>query len=724
MPISLSPPVPSAPSPPAWPATEKREAGYSLHGVTLRDDYQWLEDGDDPEVQRWMQAQDQYARHEIAKFAGRPGLVQRFSELFYVDSIGAPIVAGQRLFTLKASARVERAVLYVTDGATPGAPERVLIDPNAWGSISLGSFVPSQDGRLLVYKTHPNHADESDLHVMDVATGRDLPDVIHGAKYAEPSWVPDGSGFYYEWLPTDPSIPIDERPGYTEIRYHAVGTPAESDRTVRARTGDPTTFLASTLSKDGRWHVVYVQHGWSAVDVYVQDLHGGQGFVPFLIGRPHLYQVIVANDRFYVFTNEGADRYKVMGGSTSDWSRERWTTVIPEDPVATLQSVSLYGGHLALTYLKDATSRLRTANLDGSDVREIALPGLGAVSAFTGDAEGDDVYIQYSDFLTPRQVFRYSVTGRTLNLWANIDLPIEPARFTTEQVWFPSRDGTPIPMFLVHRRDLVRDGNNPTVLYGYGGFAVPMVPNFRPSIYPFLEAGGIWAVVNLRGGGEYGEAWHQAGLGANKQNVFDDFAGAARYLAGGSDAGASGGGSERHAWTSPARLAIMGGSNGGLLVGVAMTQHPELYKAVVCQVPLLDMIRYPLFGSGRTWVPEYGTPDDPDEFKTLRAYSPYHHVQAGVRYPALFMASSDHDDRVDPMHARKFVAEVQGAVSDGLAPIYLRIEANAGHGGADGVAPAVQLQADTWGFVMQQLGVSYDAIVPAGPPASPSPRPR
>ena len=683
-------PQPAPPTKP-WPETAKREVVNTVHGTAIKDNFQWLEDEKAPDVQAWMKAQDSYTRSELAKAPGREALVKRFTDLFYVDSVGAPVQAGKRLFYMKTGAKQERAVLYVKD--TAEAAERVLLDPNGWGPTSLGGWVPSQDGKRLAYMKNPNHADEAVMYVLDVESGADLPDVIPGAKYAEPDWVPDGSGFYYEWLPTDPAIPVDARPGYTEIRYHKLGTDPAKDRVVREKTGDPATFLASTLSRDGRWHIVYVQHGWSAVDVYVQDIKSGKGFEPLVVGQPHVYNVTVEKDKFYVYTNENADKYKVMGGSTRDWKKENWKEIIPEDAASTLQNVSVYGGQLALSYLKDSTSVLKTAKLDGTAPREIPLPGLGAVSAFSGDPSEDTAYIQYSDFLNPRQVYAYSISKGTTKPWASVTLPIDAAPYVTEQLWYTSKDGTRVPMFVIHRKDAPRDGNNPTMLYGYGGFNVSLVPNFRASIYPFLEAGGIYAIANLRGGGEYGEAWHEAGMGAKKQNVFDDFTAAAEFLI-------------KDGWTNSERLAINGGSNGGLLMGAAMTQHPELYKAVVCQVPLLDMVRYHLFGSGRTWIPEYGSAEDPEQFKTILAYSPYQRITAGTKYPALLMASSDHDDRVDPMHARKFVAGVQDAVPDAAHPVYLRIEANAGHGGADGVAAAIQAQADIWGFVMRELGVT------------------
>jgi prolyl oligopeptidase len=366
---------------------------------------------------------------------------------------------------------------------------------------------------------------------------------------------------------------------------------------------------------------------------------------------------------------------------------------VPEQPDAALQATQVVGGRLVLSYLKSAASVIRVHGLDGRFEREVPLPGIGSASGFSGNEDEDEAYFAFSSFTYPPEIYRTGVAGGETSLWAKIDVPVDPSRFVVEQDWYPSKDGTRISMFLVHRRDLKRDGNNPCQLYGYGGFNVSITPAFNAYAYPWLEMGGMIAYPNLRGGGEYGEAWHRAGMLEHKQNVFDDFLAAAEWLI-------------RERYTRPERLAIRGGSNGGLLVGAAMVRRPELFRAVVCQVPLLDMVRYHLFGSGRTWIEEYGSADDPAQFATLFAYSPYHHVKAGTAYPALLMMSADSDDRVDPMHARKFTAAVQAAQADRSRPVLLRLERNAGHGGADLRRQDVENYADIYAFLASQLGVT------------------
>ncbi|WP_223764552.1 prolyl oligopeptidase family protein [Corallococcus sp. AS-1-6] len=694
-------PAQEGPSRMAYPATRSDAVVDTLHGEQVADPYRWLEDEKAPEVQAWMKAQDGFTRDALAKMPGRDALAKRFTELFYVDSVSAPFRRGNRFFFMRTHKDKEKAIVYWKDGES--GQEKVLLDPNAMskdGPVSLGRWVPSWDGKRVAFPVRPNAADEATLHVIDVDTGEwSKVDVIEGAKYANTNWTPDGKGFYYEWLPTDPSIPVDARPGYTTLKFHKLGEDPKKDVVVHERTGDPTTFLQGDLSRDGKYLFASILRGWSENDVYWK--HPADKDWRLLVkGKGAKYSVIAWKDRFYVVTDEGAPRQRVFAVDPRKSERANWKELVPEDPKATLESVSLVGGHLALEYLKDVTTELRIATLEGKPVRTVQLPGVGAASNLLGLEDQDDAYFSYSSFTTPRQVYRTSVKSGKVDLWAKVEVPMDPDAYTTEQVFFTSKDGTKVPMFLVYKKGLKKDGTAPTLLYGYGGFLVSMQPGFRASILPWLDAGGIYAVANLRGGGEYGTAWHEAGRGANKQNVFDDFAGAAEYLA-------------KEQYTQAKKLAIYGGSNGGLLVGAAMTQRPELYGAVVCGVPLLDMVRFHLFGSGRTWVPEYGSADDAGQFKTLYAYSPYHRVRQDVRYPPLLMMSSDHDDRVDPMHARKFVAAVQNAKGN-PAPTLLRIEANAGHGGADQVAKAIESSVDMYAFLFQALGVAWpDAGVAA-----------
>ena len=701
------------------PATPRKDVVDVLHGVSVPDPYRWLEDPTEPTTRAWVGAQDARTRTVLAGLPQRDALAQRFAELFYVDAVSAPYHRGDRYFYTRRHKSQEKAIVYWRAG--DDGPEHVLIDPNqlsADGSVSLGGWYPSEDGRRLAYKLKVNNADESTMYVRDVATGEDSAvDVIGGAKYADAQWLPDGSGFYYTWLPTDPAIPVADRPGFADVRLHRLGTPFDDDVVAFPATGSPRTFIGPSVSRDGRWLIIYVQHGWNTTDVWFKDLAAkaaptgppvdpgdvktlatdawiaanarALGFQPLMVGTEALAEVDVHDGVFYVMTNDGAPRYRVFAVDPAHAERAAWREVVPEAE-ATLESARVMGGHLVLRYLHAASSLLEVRTLAGALVRRIDLPGIGTVDGVVGTTTDDAAWFSFSSYTRPPEIYQTSIASGETTLWAKVDLPVDTSPFVVEQVWYPSRDGTPISMFIVYNKGAKRDGDNPTLLYGYGGFNVSLTPSYASSVVIWLEHGGVYAVANLRGGAEYGEAWHQAGMGANKQNVFDDFVGAAEYLIG-------------EGWTRPERLAIRGGSNGGLLVGAAMTQRPDLFAAVICAVPLLDMVRFHLFGSGKTWIPEYGSADDPAQFKTLLRYSPYHNVTRGVAYPALLMAAADSDDRVDPMHARKFTAEVQWASASGR-PVLLRVEQNAGHGGADLVQKTVENYADQWAFLLWQIG--------------------
>jgi prolyl oligopeptidase len=675
------------------PHTRVDAVADTLHGVTVRDPYRWLENEKAPEVQAWMSAQDAAARARLARLPGRAALAQRFRELYYVESVSPPVKRGGRFFYVRTHKDREKAIVYLRPSER--AAERVLLDPNGWspdGTVSLGVWVPSWDGRKVAFTKRPNAGDEAVLHVMDVDTGAvSKTDVIEGGRYATPYWTPDSKGFYYEWVTTDPKVPSAARTGYIEIRHHRLGTDPRENPIIHPRTGNPSAFLSTYLSRDGRYLFAYVARGWSENDVYFRDLkQRDPAFRLLAKGQDALYDVRAWRGVFYVTTNEGAPHFRVFKVDPGRPERARWQEIVRDDPEATLEGVSIVGGHLVLSYLRNAASEVRIATLAGRPVRRLDLPTIGSASGIYGLQDEDDGYFAFSSYTLPQQVYQTSIKTGRVTLWAKVVLPIDPRPFVVEQVFYPSRDGTRISMFIVRRKDAKLDGQNPVLLYGYGGFNISMTPSFTASIYPWLEAGGIWVETNLRGGGEYGKAWHDAGRGHHKQNVFDDFIAAAEWLT-------------KNRYTSPRRLAIYGGSNGGLLVGAAMVQRPELFGAVLCAVPLLDMIRFPMYGDAQTWVPEYGNPTKPDDFKALYAYSPYHHVRPEVTYPPLLMLSADHDDRVDPMHARKFVAAIQAA---GRSRALLRIERHAGHGGADQVRHAIQKSADTYAFVMQALGVT------------------
>jgi prolyl oligopeptidase len=689
-------PLASAADKPAYPPTRVADVVENLHGTEVHDPYRWLEDGRSPEVQQWAKDQNAFTRSQLDRLPGRDRLTKRLRDVSYVDSTGVPQRAGSRLFFLRRKADQEKGVLYWR-GEHDGV-DHVLVDPNALskdGSTSLGEWVPSHDGTMLAYALRENNADEATLFVKDVVSGKDRErDRIDGAKYASPAWTPAGDGFYYTWVPTDPQVPAAERPGRAEIRFHALGTDPAKDPVVRPATGDPEKFVGVSLSRDGHWLLAYVI-SYTQTEIFYRDQRRPDGpWTTLVSGVPAHFSVSVWNDRFYVSTDDGASRRRVLRVDPAKPDRAGWTEIVPEAPDAVLEDLSVVGGHLALSYLRNAAGEIELRTLDGKLLRKIELPGIGSSSGMVGNPEDDEAFYDFSSFTQPPEIWRTSIATGAGRRWAKRDVPVDPKPYTVEQAFYPSKDGTKIPMFLVHRTDAPKDGSTPFLLYGYGGFNVSVEPAFSAGLYPWLEAGGGYAVANLRGGGEYGEGWHKGGSLGNKQNVFDDFIAAGEYLV-------------QEGWTKPERLAIQGGSNGGLLVGAVLTQRPDLFKAVICSVPLLDMVRYHRFGSGRTWVSEYGSADNRDDFGWLYAYSPYHHVKSGTAYPAVLMASSDSDDRVDPLHARKMTALLQAASTGG--PVLLRIEEHAGHGGAGLVSSAVAEGVDFYSFLFDQLGMKPPA---------------
>jgi prolyl oligopeptidase len=679
-----------------WPQTRKESIVETIHGVSVTDPYRWLEDEQAPEVQAWMKQQDEYTRGQLDKLPGRDAIAARLRELYYYDAISAPVHKKGRFFYTRKHADKEKTIVYWKQGER-GA-ERVLFDPNGWsedGTKGLGGWWPSYDGKYVAYSIKENNSDETTTRIRDVATGKDLPDVITGTKYAQVSWTPDGKGFYYTWVPPiGGNVTIAERPGFAEVRYHARGSDAGRDPVIHPATGSAKTFIGGGISQDGHWLVVSIQHGWNATDVFIKDARKpGAGWQPLVQGKDATYGVEVWKDQLYVTTNEDAPRYRVFKVDPKNPARDAWKEIVPQSD-ATLGSAEIVGGHLVLTYLRDAQTEVAVHALDGRLVRKVDLPPLGSSGGIGGNPDEDTGYFSYTSFTEPQVIYKTSIKTGKVTEWARVTLPLDTSQLAAEQVFYPSKDGTRISMFLIYKKGTERTGRNPTILYGYGGFNVNMTPAFASSRAVWLERGGVYAIPNLRGGGEYGEAWHRAGMLLDKQNVFDDFIAAAEYLI-----------AER--WTSRDHLAISGGSNGGLLVGAAMTQRPELYRAVICAVPLLDMIRYHLSGSGKTWIPEYGSAEDPVQFKAIHAYSPYRVANdAGPRaYPALFMDAADHDDRVDPLHARKLVAVIQNmqTASASKAPVLLRIERNAGHGGADMVKQQVERVADQLVFLESLL---------------------
>lgn len=657
-------------------------------GRTIRDPHRWLEDEKSPDVVAWMDTHDALARDALRRMPHREDIARRLKELFYFDAVGAPSKRGDRYFLTRKHVDKEKMVVYWKQGED-GA-EQVLFDPNAWsseGNIGLGGWWPSYDGKYVAYSIKQNNSDETVTRIRDVASGNDLADEIAGTKYSGASWTPDGNGFYYTWVPPVGTVDVADRPGYAEVRFHAIG--AATDKTIHERTGDPQTFIGGGISRDGEWLTVAIQHGWNSTDYKFKRV-GDAGWTTLVEGVEANFDVSVWRGAFYVTTDDGAPRYRVYKVDPAQPQRDAWKEIVPETD-ATLEGASIVGEHLILSYLRNVASQVIVCDLDGKPVRELDLPALGSCGGISGNPDEDTGYFAFTSFTDPQVIYKTSIASGAVEEWTRIKLPVDTSKFTAQQVHYPSKDGTSISMFIIHRTDVQRDGKRPVLLYGYGGFNVTLTPAFAGSRATWLEHGGVYAIPNLRGGGEYGEDWHKGGMLANKQNTFDDFIAAAEYLV-------------REGWTSPANLGIMGGSNGGLLVGACMTQRPELFGAVVCAVPLLDMLRYHLYGSGKTWIPEYGDPEIADEFAWLYAYSPYRvAIDNGPRaYPAVLVDTSDHDDRVDPMHARKLYAALK-ELQTADRPVLLRIEKNAGHGGADLVKQQVESTADELAFLLSAI---------------------
>ncbi len=680
-----------------YPKTRADDLVETLHGAKVEDPYRWLEDVKSPEVTAWMDAQDGFARKKLAALPLIKDLEKRFAELSYVEQKSAPWRRGRRWFWVERGATQEKDVVYWKEGKK--GERRVLLDPNTWskdGTVSLGSWFVSPSGKLIAYQVRANAADEARLEIVDIGSGKKLEaDTIEGAKYTwDLGWNKDETGVYYTWVPEPGAVPTADRPGHAEIRFHKLGTDPKKDPTIHPKTNDPTTFVYATSGVDGRFLFYVVRHGWVSRDVWFLDQSKPQAkWQPLAVGKKASYYPVGHGGSIYIRTDEGAPNYRIFRVDPEKPAREAWTEIVAEHPKQPIEGLRIAGGRLALSYLDDVKSRIELRSLDGKLEREVELPGIGT-SYLIGHPDDDEAYVTFITFTVPMQIYETSIKKGGLSLYAKVDIPFDASPYVVEQIFATSKDGTRVPAFVVRRKDAPKDGSSPLLLYGYGGYGVTVGPTFWGSVVPWWERGGALAVANLRGGGEYGEAWHKAGMRQKKQNVIDDFHAVSEALVAGG-------------YTKSDRLAIRGASNGGLLVSAAMTQRPDLYRAVLCGVPLTDMVRYHLVGAGKTWIEEFGTPEDAADFRVLFGLSPYHHVTTGTKYPAVLVTTSDTDDRVDPMHARKLAAMLQARSAGG--DVLLRIEKNAGHGGADQVKALVQERADTLAFLMHEVGMGDGA---------------
>ncbi len=677
--------------PKPYPPTKVDKVVEKLHGVEVADPYRWLEDGDHADVKAWVEKQNAYTKSVLDKLPGRAKIQGRLGELLEIGRINAAQPARGRYFYTKREGTQNQAILYVREGLK--GKDRVLIDPNKLsedGTTALDWWHVNKDGTLLAYGLSKHGSEESTLYVRDVATDKDLPDVIEQTRHTSLAWTPDGKAFYYTRYPKPGSVPKEDENYHRHVYYHVLGTDPAQDPKVFGEGRQKEDWPNVYLSPDGRWLLVNVSQGWSKTEVYVKDLKAGGPFVPVAEKTDAIYETTLQNDAIYIRTNEDAPRYRVFKVDPAKPARQHWKEIVKEgDDV--LDGLSAIGDRLIGLYMRKASLRLRVFDPDGKQLHEVELPTLGSIEGLGGEDDGSELFYGFSSFTVPPSVYHLDLKTFKTHLWEQVKSNIETSAYEVKQVEYKSKDGTPITMFLAHRQGLKTDGNNPTFLTGYGGFNSSETPFFGASLFLFLERGGVVAVPNLRGGGEYGEAWHKAGMLDKKQNVFDDFFAAAEWLI-------------ANKYTNPKRLAIQGGSNGGLLMGAAMTQRPELFRVVVCQVPLLDMLRYHKFRIARLWIPEYGDPDDAKAFSWLREYSPYHRAKDGVAYPAVLFTAAESDTRVDPMHARKMAARLQAATSS-EQPILLRLETKAGHGAGKPRAKVVEEMTDTWSFIFWQLGL-------------------
>jgi prolyl oligopeptidase len=692
------------------------------HGRQIADPYRWLEDSDSPETRQFVAAQNAYTRGVLENIPGREELRRRVEQLLTIGRVASPRIRGNNYFYERRDGRQNQAVVYVREGRDGKAlkkKDRALIDVNALspdGTIALDWWYPSEDGELVAFGTSPNGSELSTLQVIESATGKLLEEKIERTRAASVAWLPDSSGFYYTRYPRPGDVPAGEEMYNRRVFFHQLGSAGNAEGAQ-----DPLIFPADgielapqhwpnvSISNDGRWLLVDVSEGWTKTELYLKDLSLKElsskelssidpapppgRFQRITTGDNFLYHGEIVDGELYITSNEGAPRFRVFKAACSSAERANWKEIIPESDAVIEGRAVVIARKLFVHSIHNASSQLHLFDLDGKLLANVAMPALGSIFDLGGNWNSESGFFGFVSYAVPPTVFEVSLSGQTSE-WTRVVSGIDPERYQVEQVWFNSKDGTRVPMFVVSKKGLVKNGRNPTLLSGYGGFNVGRTPFFNRNVMLLLlEQGGVYVDVQLRGGNEFGEDWHRNGMLEKKQNVFDDFIAAAEHLI-------------AENYTDAEHLAIQGGSNGGLLMGAALTQRPDLFRAVVCQVPLLDMLRYQGFQIAKLWIPEYGSSDDPAQFEYLLAYSPYHRVKADTQYPAILFMTAESDTRVDPMHAVKMAALLQAEAANGPErPILLRVDSKAGHGVGKPIAKLVDDAVDVWSFLFWQLGV-------------------
>ncbi len=666
----------------AAPKTEVKDVRETLHGVELVDPYRWLEDQESPETRAWINRENAYTDSLLEKLPGRDDVKKSLTGLLKVDVTNPPRVRNGRYFFTHRNADQDQAALFMRQGAE--GRDELLVDPLALSpehAITVNLNSVSRDGTMIVYSLRKGGEDEVVPHFYDVNARKDLADQFPRARYSGVALLPDKTGAYY-------TKQTKEGP---RVFFHKIGSSVEQDAEVFGKGYGPENLIFASVSEDGHYLAVVVLHGSAAEqdEVYLKDLNAHGPITTIVNDLKATFSPVFAGDRIFLETNWKAPKGRLIEIDLKNPGHDHWREVVAESD-AVLEDVSAVGGKLIVATNKNVVITLTVRDLNGKAIREIMPPTLGNLGNVSGTWSSTEGFYNFSSFHTPQTIYRYDVASGKQSVWFQPRVPLQPDQFEVKQVWYSSKDGTRVPMFVAYKKGLKLDGTNPTLLTGYGGFNVSSMPNFNSFAAAWLARGGVYALANMRGGGEFGEDWHHAGMREKKQNVFDDFIAAAEWLI-------------ANKYTSQQKLAIRGTSNGGLLMGAMITQRPDLFGAVICGYPLLDMVRYHKFFVAGYWVPEYGSSDDPEQFKYIYAYSPYHHVKAGTKYPAVLFISGDSDTRVAPLHARKMTALLQ-ASQGGDKPILLHYDTKAGHSGGTPVSKQIENSTDEIMFLLWQLG--------------------
>jgi prolyl oligopeptidase len=675
-----------------YPKPKKVDTVYDYHGTRISDPYAWLENPDAPESREWIEAQNKITFDYLGKIPQRQAIKDRLTRLWNYEKYSAPFKEGNRYFYYKNDGLQNQNVFYVTTSVND--PGRVLLDPNklsADGTVALNGISISDDGKLMAYGLATGGSDRTEWKVMNVETGEHLSDTLRPNRQGVSSWTKDGKGFFYSRFPeAGKGVELRDLNFNQKFFYHKLGTSQDEDVLVYERPDDKEYFVGGGVTDDGKYLVIYVGKGTSPKNMlYYKDLSKPDSQITPIVDKIEADYTVVGNDgsTFFIKTDKGVSRSKL---NAYNLETKEWRELIPQ-AAETMGAVSFINNQFVVNYLKDASTQIKIYDMSGKFVRNVDLPGIGIAGGFGGKREDTETFYTFSSFNAAPTIYRYDMKTGKSEVFRQAKVDFNPADYEVKRVFYNSKDGTRVPMFITHKKGLKLDGSNPTLLYSYGGFNVPMTPGFSVSNLVWLEMGGIYAQPSIRGGSEYGEEWWKAGTKLQKQNVFDDFIGAAEYLV-------------KEKYTSPAKLAISGGSNGGLLVGAALNQRPDLFGAALPAVGVMDMLRFHKFTIGWAWTSDYGSPDNPEEFAAIYKYSPLHNIKPGTKYPAVMVTTADHDDRVVPAHSFKYAATLQEAnASD--RPILIRIETKAGHGAGKPTAKIIEEQADKWAFLVKELGV-------------------